>query len=237
MSRSSTSPWRSPSTCRRSIPTRSTSSCVPSVPKTRPTSWSASGWRRHVARAGESSTPPAGGDVFHGSGPGVSAAGRDAEPRDEVRPTDRVLCGLGRDEPGVFQLDAGDGAARLEGHAQAGCARRHRGVSGFAPGDLDEMWSIDADEMPAYQHAVDVNREDSPVDRFEACDVAHPANEELRAHEVIEDPLRRGLDVDGRSKGVAHPFFSSSCLSAASFCTQKASTKATTGAKPSGLIE
>jgi hypothetical protein len=111
----------------------------------------------------------------------------------------RVLRGLGRDESGVFQLDARDRAAGLERHTQAGCAGRHRRVAGFAPGDLEEMRSFDADEVAADQHAVDVDRKDTSVDRFEARDVAHPANEQLGAHEVIEDLLGCGVEVD------AHP--------------------------------
>ena len=51
------------------------------------------------------------------------------------------------------------------------------------------MRSFDADEVTADQHAVDVDRKDTSVDRFEARDVAHSANEQLGAHEVIEDLL------------------------------------------------
>jgi hypothetical protein len=52
--------------------------------------------------------------------------------------------------------------------------------------------------MPADQHAVDVDREDSSVGRFEACNVAHPPNEQFGPHEVVEDPIGLRLDVDAR---------------------------------------
>jgi hypothetical protein len=48
--------------------------------------------------------------------------------------------------------------------------------------------------------------------------------------------LRRGVDIDGRAKGLAHLFFSISSFSASSFGCQKLRTNASTGAKPSALI-
>ena len=110
-------------------------------------------------------------------------------------------------------------------------------VSRLAPRDFDESRAIDANEVAADQDAVDVDREDSTVFRFEASHVAHPTNEELGPHEVVEDLVGQSLDVDGRPERLAHRFFSISSLSAASRGAQKPSTKAATGAKPSGLIE
>ena len=151
-------------------------------------------------------------------------------------PSDRVLGSFGRDEPGVLELDARHRTARRERHAQPRGPGRHRRASRLTPGDLEDMWPVDPHEVAANQDAVDVDREHAPVDRFEARGVAHPSHEQLGSHEVIEHSLGRGFDVDARAKRLGHRFFSTTSLSAASRGVQNASTKAATGAKPSGLI-
>jgi hypothetical protein len=68
-----------------------------------------------------------------------------------------VFGRFGEDEPGMLELDAGRGAARLEGDTQARGARRHHVVAGLTPCNLDEARSIDANEVPADEHAVDID--------------------------------------------------------------------------------
>jgi hypothetical protein len=50
-----------------------------------------------------------------------------------------------------------------ETHDQARGAGRHRLVACFAPGNLDEVRSIDTDEAAANEDAIDVHREQAPV--------------------------------------------------------------------------
>jgi hypothetical protein len=154
-----------------------------------------------------------------------------------MRPADRVLGRFGGHEAAVGELDPRDGPSRLERHAQARRAGWHGCVPRFAPCDLDEAWPLDADVVPANQNTVDVDRKESAVLGLEACDVAHPAYEQLRLNEVVEDAFRRRLDVDARPKRLAHGLPSISRFIAASLPPQNDSTNAATGAKPSGLIE
>src|SRR5262249_30031818 len=130
-----------------------------------------------------------------------------------MRPSDGVLGGLRGNEPRVLQMNVGDRTTRFEGHAQGRRSGRHRFVSSLAPSDLDTARAADTNEVTADENTVDVDGEDAAIGRFETRDIAHPTNEELGPHEMIEDLLGRRFDLDGRAEGLAHRFFSISSLS------------------------
>ncbi len=58
---------------------------------------------------------------------------------------------------------------------EAGRARRHLGIAGLAPGDLDESRPLDSHEGPPNDDAVDVDGEDAALFCLESREVPHPA--------------------------------------------------------------
>src|SRR5262249_34749919 len=121
-----------------------------------------------------------------------------------------------------------------EGDDQARSAGWHRLVACLAPRNLDQTGALEPDVVASDQHPVYVDGEDAAGGRFQTGDIAHPAHQQPRPDEVVEDLFRGRRDLDRGPEGLAHRFFSRSSFSVRRREVQKLRTNSSTGANPSG---